>query len=52
MPYRCEGSNLMHQKNGKWSIKQKCSSPENCKAAMRLLYMVENGGKPTKKTKK
>jgi len=33
----------MHKKNGVWSIKQKCSSPENCKKAMRLLYGVESG---------
>lgn len=43
MPYKCEGNNLYHYKNGKWSIKQKCSSPENCKKAMGLLYGIEKG---------
>jgi hypothetical protein len=43
MPYKCEGKNLMHQKNGKWSIKQHCSSEENCKKAMGLLEGLESG---------
>lgn len=58
MPYRCEGSTLMHQKDGKWSVKQHTKSPENCHKAMGLLYGLESGsikksevGKP-KKSKK
>jgi len=43
MPYKCNGSTLMHQKNGKWSVKQQCSSPENCHKAMGLLYGLESG---------
>jgi len=43
MPYKCIGSDLYHQKGGKWSIKQHCSSPENCKKAMGLLYGLESG---------
>lgn len=43
MPYKCVGSDLYHQKDGTWSIKQKCSSPENCKKAMGLLYGIESG---------
>lgn len=43
MPYKCEGSNLMHQKGGKWSVKQHCSSPANCHKAMGLLEGLESG---------
>jgi hypothetical protein len=43
MPYRCDGSNLMHYKDDSWSIKQRCSTPENCKKAMGLLYGIESG---------
>ena len=43
MPYKCQGSDLMHYKNGEWSLKQHCSSQENCKKAMGLLYGLESG---------
>jgi len=43
IPYKCVGSNLMHQKGGKWSLKQHCKSPSNCKAAMALLHGLESG---------
>jgi hypothetical protein len=43
MPYKVQGSNLLHFKSGKWSIKQHCSSPENAKKAMHLLEGIEHG---------
>lgn len=47
----------MHQKGGKWSVKQVCKSPASAKAAMRLLEGIEHGsikvvGKKKKKNKK
>jgi len=45
MPYKF-GPNMMsimHQKGGKWKIKQHCTSVENCKKAMRLLQGLESG---------
>lgn len=49
MPYKVVGSKVMHQKGGKWSIKQRCTSPANAKAAVRLLRGVEHGMVPRKK---
>lgn len=55
MPYKCEGANLMHQKGGKWSVKQHTKSHENCVKAMGLLMGIEKSvkkedvGKPKKK---
>ena len=43
MPYKVEGKNVLHEKGGKWSIKQKCSSHENALKAMRLLQGIEHG---------
>ena len=43
MPYKVVGSDLYHEKGGKWSVKQHCSSPANAKAAMRLLEGLEHG---------
>uniref|UniRef100_A0A6M3IF68 Uncharacterized protein n=1 Tax=viral metagenome TaxID=1070528 RepID=A0A6M3IF68_9ZZZZ len=52
MPYKREGNKVMHYKNGKWSVKQTCSSAAAAEAAIRLLQGVEHGWKPTgKKTK-
>ena len=58
MPYKCIGSDLYHQKNGVWSVKQHCSSVDNCHKAMGLLYGLESGaikssqvGKPKAKPK-
>ncbi len=42
-PYKCEGNKLMHKKDGKWSIKQVCTSHEKCVKAMGLLYGLESG---------
>lgn len=42
MPYKLVGNKIMHKKDGKWSIKQKCSSRENAIKALRLLYAIEN----------
>lgn len=43
MPYKVEGNNLMHFKNGKWSVKQRATSHENAVKAMRLLEGLEHG---------
>jgi len=49
MPYRIspdDSSVVEHEKDSRWSVKQRCSSPENAKAAMRLLQMKEHGVTP------
>jgi len=45
-PYKIVGNNIYHYKNGKWSIKQRCKSSHNAKAALRLLQGIEHGMKP------
>lgn len=52
MPYKVEGSNVMHYKGGKWHVKQHCSSPTNARRAMALLRGVEHGWHPTGKKSK
>lgn len=53
MPYKREGKVIYHLKGGKWTIKQKCGSEEDAKAALRLLEGVEHSGfKPTGKKRK
>ena len=52
MPYKISGNKVLHKKGGKWSVKQKCSSPANARSALRLLYGVEHGWKPTGKVAK
>jgi len=47
MPYRVEGSNVMHKKGGKWSVKQHCKSHAAAVRAMNLLRGVEHGWTPT-----
>lgn len=51
MPYRRDGSNVLHKKGGKWTVKQHCSSPAKAAAAIRLLQAKEHnpGWKPDKK---
>ncbi len=48
MPYKLEGNTIMHKKGGKWSKKQTATSKANAKSALRLLYGVEHGWKPTR----
>ena len=43
MPYKVQGSDVLHEKGGKWSIKQHCRSHAAALRAMRLLYGVEGG---------
>lgn len=43
MPYKIVGSKVMHQKGGKWTVKQTCGSPAKAKAAVRLLEGLEHG---------
>lgn len=52
MPYRIEGTKVLHFKDGEWSVKQTCTSHENAVEAMRLLEGVEHGWKPTLVKKK
>ena len=49
MPYKVVGNKVMHQKGGKWKVKQTCGSPAKAKAAMRLLYGIEHGMTPRKR---
>jgi len=47
MPYKIvNGNEVWHKKDGKWSLKQKCSNHENAVKAMRLLYGIEGGMNP------
>jgi Zn/Cd-binding protein ZinT len=46
MPYKVSGSDLLHYKDGKWSVKQHCSSHANAVEAMQLLQMKEHGVTP------
>jgi hypothetical protein len=41
MPYKRQGKVIYHKIKGKWSIKQRASSVDNAKAAMRILLKVE-----------
>ena len=41
MPYRRQGKVIYHKIKGKWSIKQRASSVDNAKAAMRILLDLE-----------
>jgi len=41
MPYKVEGNKVLHEKNGKWEVKQTCGSHEAAIRAMRLLYAIE-----------
>jgi len=52
IPYKTIGSKIYHFKNGKWSVKQTCSSPANAKKAMNFLRGLEHGMVPKKKAKK
>jgi hypothetical protein len=45
-PYKIVGNKVMHEKGGKWSVKQTCKNPANAKAAVRLLHGIEGGMKP------
>jgi len=49
MPYKIVGKKVMHQKGGKWAVKQTCSSPAAAKKAVNLLRGVEHGWQPTGK---
>lgn len=53
MPYKRIGRRIYHKKGGKWTLKQECKNAANAKAAMGLLYGLEEGTikKPKKKRK-
>lgn len=46
MPYKVSGNRVLHQKGGKWSVKQTCKSHNNAVAALKLLNMKEAGVAP------
>lgn len=52
MPYKRKGKVVYHYKGGKWKVKQVCKSVAAAKAAIRLLYGVESGWRPTGKKKR
>ena len=53
MPYKIEGSDILHFKGGKWSVKQNYSSHANAVKAMGLLQGLEHGTiKPSEVGKK
>jgi hypothetical protein len=43
MPYKRIGSAVVHKKDGRWSVKQRCASPEKAKSAIRLLQGLDHG---------
>ena len=45
MPYKVEGKKVLHKVNGKWAIKQTCTSHENAVKAVGLLHMKGYGSK-------
>lgn len=45
MPYRVKGPDVYHKKNGKWVLKQHCTSNVNAIKAVRLLHMKGFGAK-------
>lgn len=58
MPYKREGSKVLHKKGNTWTVKQTCGSPAKAESAIRLLRGLESGsikpsqvGKPRKKGK-
>lgn len=52
MPYKVQGKKVLHKKAGTWSVKQTAKTPENAKAAMRLLYGVEHGMVPRERKRR
>ena len=52
IPYKTIGVKVYHFKNGKWSVKQTCSSPANAKKAANFLRGLEHGMVPKKKKAK
>jgi len=41
MPYKVEGNQVLHKKEGEWKVKQTCKSHDAAIRAMRLLYAIE-----------
>lgn len=42
MPYEIRnGNEVWHEKQGKWSLKQRCKNSIEAKKALRLLYGIE-----------
>lgn len=48
MPYKLQGNNVLHFKNGKWTVKQKAKSKLSAMKAIRLLNAIDHGFKPSK----
>jgi len=48
MPYKIEGSKVLHMVGGKWKVKQTCKSHAAAESAVRLLHGVEHGMKVKK----
>lgn len=45
MPYKREGKKVLHKKNGKWTVKQTCTSVANAEKTIKLLYAIEKESK-------
>jgi len=43
MPYKRVGRKVMHQKGGKWSVKQVCKTPAAATRVIKLLRGLESG---------
>ena len=43
MPYKRQGSKVLHKKGGKWKVKQTCGSPAKAEKAIKLLRGLEHG---------
>jgi hypothetical protein len=49
VPTKVVGSNVMHKKDGKWTVKQHCSSHTAALSAQRAINMAKHGIKLTGK---
>ena len=43
MPYKISGKQILHQKSGKWKVKQTATSVASAKKALGLLRGLEKG---------
>lgn len=49
MPYKIRGKDVLNFKEGRWKLKQRCSSTSNAKEAINLLRGIEHGMVPRKR---
>lgn len=45
MPYKVQGTNIMHFKNGKWTVKQKMKNKKDAYGIIQKLKEIDSGKK-------